>query len=81
MVQNLNVFDFNLTPSEINQINNLKDKPKKIDDKGAHTHPDYPFFESMELSDSSTRSANLGLLGSMNLLILMIFFYSIACYF
>ena len=73
MVQNIDVFDFNLTKSEVKQILNLKNKPKKIDDEGAHTHPDYPFFESMNsLSESSnerrvSRNNDFGLRGSMNL--------------
>ena len=48
MTENLNVFDFNLTKTEVEDIIKLENRRKKIDDKGSHIHPDYPFLESHE---------------------------------
>ena len=54
MEENLDIFNFNLTKEEINEIFKLQDKEKKIDFKGTEIHPDYPFKEPEEEVTTTT---------------------------
>ncbi len=45
MIENLDLFDFNISDEDMNKILGMKQKKRYYDISGIQNHPDYPFNE------------------------------------